>query len=340
MVFIPPNTTTAVFLDNYHPNFGGPGVDLRTGAHSPTSYVYPGTAESVFGTEYNLKTNTLRPLRPLSNTFCSAGAFYKDGTLVNLAGAEAVGVQQGFNKLRTYKPGPCEGECEQDWSEQSKRLQRWRWYPSAQTLVDGSVVVVGGAKAGGLVVNQARVNEPTYEIVRQDNRHPRAPVTLPILDFSKAQDLDPGRSYNLYPICEFLPSPCDVHQPKGQFFGRKRSADGFNAKCTFCPTLPEQITSSPLLGTRPLFGTIRQTSSSRLCRTHHFTREHSLRPQPQCCYLFVRRTISLISYYVAALQGICRTQRHSKTATPSMPVATPPNGQPQTTYLTDPRPCL
>ena len=208
MVFIPPNTTTAVFLDNYHLNYGGPGVNLETGDHSAASYVYPGTDESVFGTEYDLESNTLRPVRPLSNTFCSAGALYKDGTLVNLAGADnaTVDVAEGFNKIRTYAPGPCDGDCEQDWTEQVARLQRWRWYPSAQTLVDGGVLIVGGSHAGGLVVNEASINEPTYEIIHQDNRKPRKPVNLPILDFREEQNLDPGKSYNLYPICKSLSS--------------------------------------------------------------------------------------------------------------------------------------
>ena len=31
MFFLPPNTTTAVFIDNYHGNYGVPGVDLNTG---------------------------------------------------------------------------------------------------------------------------------------------------------------------------------------------------------------------------------------------------------------------------------------------------------------------
>ena len=205
MVFIAPNTTSAVFLDNYHVNYGGPGVNLQDGAPSPTSYVYEGTDESVFGTVYNLETNQLRAVHPMSNTFCSAGSFYKDGTLVNLAGAEAdpAGVDEGFNKIRTYSPGPCDGTCDTDWDEQGAKLQRWRWYPSAQTLVDGNVVVVGGCKAGGLVLNEASINEPTYEIIYQDNREPAAPVNLPILDFTEEQNLDPGKSYNLYPICEF-----------------------------------------------------------------------------------------------------------------------------------------
>ena len=89
-MFVPPNTTdaVAVFIDNYHVNFGGPGYHLDTGSPSSTSYQYDGTDTSVFGTEYNRVTNALRPLRPLSNTFCSAGSFFADGTLANVAGAE------------------------------------------------------------------------------------------------------------------------------------------------------------------------------------------------------------------------------------------------------------
>ena len=203
MVFLPPNTTTAVFIDNYHANYGGPGVNLTTGAPSPTSYIYEdGSGLSVFGTEYNLETNELRPLRPQSNTFCSAGAFYPDGTLLNVAGAEPgpAGVAEGFNKIRTYAPGPCnENNCTQDWMEQSATLQHMRWYASAQTLVDGSVLVVGGADVGSLVLNEASINVPTYEIVHQNGQTPPPPVPLPILNFTAAQNLVPGMSYNLYP---------------------------------------------------------------------------------------------------------------------------------------------
>ena len=210
MVFLPPNTSTAVFIDNYHVNFGQSGVNLQTGAPSSTSYVYnDGSGLSVFGTEYNLNTNALRPLRPLSNTFCSAGSFFADGTLANVAGAEAgpTGVAEGFNKIRTYAPGPCAGACQQDWVEQATTLQHLRWYPGSQTLIDGSVLVVGGADAGGLVLNEANINVPTYEIVFHDSRTSPAPVTLPILQFTAAQNLVPGLSYNLYPICLSLDSP-------------------------------------------------------------------------------------------------------------------------------------
>lgn len=64
------------------------------------------------------------------------------------------------------------------------------------------MLVVGGANVGGLVLNEASINVPTYEIVYQDNRVSPAPVNLPILEFSADENLVPGKSYNLYPICE------------------------------------------------------------------------------------------------------------------------------------------
>ncbi|KAL3422345.1 WSC domain-containing protein [Phlyctema vagabunda] len=207
MVFIPPYTDTAVFIDNYHENYGGPGYDIKTGKHSTTPYLYVGTKTSVFGTEYNLTSNTIRPVKPLSNTFCSAGAFFPNGTLLNMAGAEdARGIAEGFDKLRTYNPGPCNGACDSDWVELNTKLQVYRWYTSAQTMVDGSILVVGGSNKGGLVLNEASVNVPTYEIVHKDGRASKTPITLPILEFTKAENLVPGKSYNLYPILHALPN--------------------------------------------------------------------------------------------------------------------------------------
>lgn len=58
MVFVPPYTSTAVFIDNYHANYGGPGFDpfqtIQAAVHSTEAYVYDGTDIAVFGTEYNL----------------------------------------------------------------------------------------------------------------------------------------------------------------------------------------------------------------------------------------------------------------------------------------------
>ena len=121
MLFLAPNTSKVIFIDNYHQNRGQKGVDLNTGAHAPEDYVYPSTTEAVFSTEFDTSPPYgLRPLRPIDNTFCSAGAFFPNGTLLNIAGAEGylkgdVGINEGFGSLRSYAPGLCANDvCTQD----------------------------------------------------------------------------------------------------------------------------------------------------------------------------------------------------------------------------------
>ncbi|KAH7026906.1 glyoxal oxidase N-terminus-domain-containing protein [Macrophomina phaseolina] len=166
---------------------------------------------AVFATEYDLKTNALRKLHPKSNTFCSAGAFFPDGTMVNFAGAEPdakAGVGDGFDAIRTYPPGPCaNGACEMDFTEGGSHLQAKRWYPTAETLPNGDVLVVGGSNVGLLVLNEASINVPTYELIKADGSAPPPPVTLPILEFTEEENNQPNKSYNLYPILHLLPNP-------------------------------------------------------------------------------------------------------------------------------------
>lgn len=53
-----------------------------------------------------------------------------------MSGAEeGGGVNEGFDKLRTFKPGPCTGACTTDWVELTTKLQVYRWYPTALTMV-------------------------------------------------------------------------------------------------------------------------------------------------------------------------------------------------------------
>lgn len=83
MLFLAPNTSKVIFIDNYHQNRGQKGVDLNTGAHAPEDYVYPSTTEAVFSTEFDTSPPYgLRPLRPIDNTFCSAGAFFPNCILL------------------------------------------------------------------------------------------------------------------------------------------------------------------------------------------------------------------------------------------------------------------
>ncbi|KAM0542554.1 hypothetical protein ACHAPJ_012725 [Fusarium lateritium] len=213
MLFVPPFTDNVVFLDNYHPNYGGPGVDLKTGKHSGNPYKTDDD-HWVMATEYNWKTNELRKLSPKSNTFCSAGSFLADGTMLNLAGSEpdewqanlGKNVMEGFDKIRTFAPGPCKGNCITDIIEHSQTLQAKRWYPTTSTLLNGDVLVVGGSNVGLLVINEASVNVPTYEIVKSDLSADKKPVTLPYLEFTEKENLNFNKSFNLYPILIPLPN--------------------------------------------------------------------------------------------------------------------------------------
>jgi len=66
--------------------------------------------------------------------------------------------------------------------------------------------VVGGADIGGLILNEANISVPTYEIIFKDGRTPPPQFVLPILVFDAAENLVPGKSYNLYPTCKYT---CD-----------------------------------------------------------------------------------------------------------------------------------
>ncbi|KAH9844529.1 Carbohydrate-binding module family 18 protein [Teratosphaeria destructans] len=215
MAFLPPFTDTIVFLDNYHENYGGAGVDLATGAHSKDAFMQDdGSSLYAFGVEYSWRTNTLRKLHPKSNTFCAAGAFFPDGTMVNVAGAEGQGgstdgtqLLDGRQALRRYKPGPCDGACGMDFDVDNDALQSTRWYPSAITLGTGDVVVVGGSTMGGLVVNEDDINNPTYELIKHDGSAAPKQVELDILKFDASQNQKGEYSYNLYPHLHLLPDP-------------------------------------------------------------------------------------------------------------------------------------
>lgn len=183
MVFIPPN----IILQQ--PFLLKTSLQISAGLES-ISILVPHLRHHILMTMVRLSlvpsiicNNELRKSRPLGNTFCSVGSSFADRTLANIAGAASVA--EGFNKTRTYTPRPCAGSCANDWIERNVALQHSRWYLTAQSSVDSSVPVVGGADAG--------VN------FFQDVRTPLAPMLLPILNFTVDENLFPRKSYSLHP---------------------------------------------------------------------------------------------------------------------------------------------
>ncbi|XP_075480672.1 aldehyde oxidase GLOX1-like [Primulina tabacum] len=91
------------------------------------------TAHSV---EYDVATNSIRPLTVLTDVWCSSGAVVADGTLVQTGG-----FRSGNHVVRIYRP--CsDHSC--DWDEISEGLAQRRWYATNQILPDGRVIIISG----------------------------------------------------------------------------------------------------------------------------------------------------------------------------------------------------
>nr|GMD98444.1 aldehyde oxidase GLOX-like [Ipomoea batatas] len=94
------------------------------------------TAHSV---EYDVASNSVRPLTVNTDVWCSSGAVTPDGVLVQTGG-----FNDGDHVVRVFRP--CsDGKC--DWEEIPGGLIQRRWYSTSQILPDGRQIVVGGRRA-------------------------------------------------------------------------------------------------------------------------------------------------------------------------------------------------
>ncbi|OWZ40591.1 glyoxal oxidase [Cryptococcus neoformans 125.91] len=169
-----------------------------------------------WATEYDIETNEYRTLDVYSNTFCAGGNVLGNGTWVIFGGnqpvttggvastdAAAYSDTDGGSAIRMINPctdETCEyiqGETSYD---KSQGMGGWlqmtgkRWYPTAEALEDGSLIVIGGDKNGGYV-NTAAQDNPTYEFFPPRDGDP---VNL--------QFLTDTLPVNLYPLVWLLPS--------------------------------------------------------------------------------------------------------------------------------------
>ncbi|XP_054796836.1 aldehyde oxidase GLOX1 [Prosopis cineraria] len=128
------------------------------------------TAHSI---EYDVSSNTFRPLFVQTDVWCSSGSVAPDGRLVQTGG-----FNDGERAVRMFNPCPA---C--DWQEQNGALAARRWYATNHILPDGRQIIVGGRRAFN------------YEF------YPKTPAarnaySLPFL----VQTNDPGAENNLYPF--------------------------------------------------------------------------------------------------------------------------------------------
>ncbi|XP_038885712.1 aldehyde oxidase GLOX1-like [Benincasa hispida] len=87
--------------------------------------------------EYDVASNSFRPLMVQTDVWCSAGAAVTDGTLVQTGG-----FNDGDRRVRIFKPYPNGS----DWEEIPLALTVRRWYPTNQILPDGRQIVIGGRR--------------------------------------------------------------------------------------------------------------------------------------------------------------------------------------------------
>ncbi|XP_074292713.1 aldehyde oxidase GLOX [Silene latifolia] len=93
------------------------------------------TAHSIL---YDIATNSFRPLKISTDTWCSSGAVQPDGTLVQTGG-----YNDGDHVVRTFTPCGID-YC--DWVEYPGYLSERRWYATNQILPDGRIIVIGGRR--------------------------------------------------------------------------------------------------------------------------------------------------------------------------------------------------
>lgn len=90
--------------------------------------------------EYDIASNSVRPLTILTDTWCSSGGLNSNGDLIQTGGYnDGSLVVRRFNKECSNK-----GQC--DWQEAPNQLAAGRWYASNQILPDNRFIIVGGRR--------------------------------------------------------------------------------------------------------------------------------------------------------------------------------------------------
>ncbi|GBC01261.1 hypothetical protein RclHR1_04110013 [Rhizophagus clarus] len=186
--------------------------------------------------EYDLETNQARPLTVYTNTFCSAGSFLANGTLIEAGGSngDKMNYRDGLQTLRIYDVSIG------DWIELEGVLPSNRWYPTMLTLPAGNILIIGGSTAAA-GVNKPGINNPTYTI------YPPTNGVMQDINFDFLVETMP---YNLYPIVHLIPN-FEGKTLLFVFASTKGIAYdlGTGQTVTKYPDLPGAFRSYPLTGT-------------------------------------------------------------------------------------------
>ena len=154
-----------------------------------------------YSSEYDPETNEAVGLAYETNAFCSGGSFTANGTLMNVGGHAPLtwldaNIGDGLRGIRYIdrlsNDDWMDGER---WQEPGNRLDTARWYPSVQTMPDGTFFVASGS-LNGKDPTLLRNNNPTYELLNSQGLSLGRSIIMPLL--VKAQP------YYMYPFIHLL----------------------------------------------------------------------------------------------------------------------------------------
>ncbi|KHJ35015.1 putative glyoxal oxidase [Erysiphe necator] len=159
--------------------------------------------EYAMSAEFNPKSGRPVALSYSTNAFCSGGAFLADGRVISVGGNAPLDfinpkIGDGFRAIRTlYRSSTNPYLDGRPWEEpKSRKLSTARWYPTVQTMPDGSVFVASGS-LNGLYPENLKNNNPTYEMLDRKGN-----------PWGKSYELDilvKNQPYYMYPFINVLP---------------------------------------------------------------------------------------------------------------------------------------
>ncbi|KAI0031503.1 glyoxal oxidase [Vararia minispora EC-137] len=140
---------------------------------------------SLYASVWDLETKTATPMDVQTNPFCAAGYHLPNGSFAVFGGNNAVGpgganndtgsttafdpVYQDYGGTKAIRIiTPCDGNVDANascaWydSPNGLQMQSSRWYPAAEALGNGSVLLIGGFSSGGYINRNFPNNDPLY----------------------------------------------------------------------------------------------------------------------------------------------------------------------------------
>ena len=185
-------------------------------------------------TYLNDVTKAWRPMHVKTDVFCSAGLTLPDkvGRQINIGGWSG----DSLFGIRLYWPDGSPGTAStNDWQENVNelKLQIGRWYPSAMTMTNGSILVVGGENGSN------GPPQPSLELL---------PKVGGVIELDFLRRTDP---FNLYPFLFVVPSGIVIG-----YYNEMRILDEqtFATKKTL-PLMPGNVNNAGAGRTYPLEGT-------------------------------------------------------------------------------------